>query len=85
MAPIMPFVTICIWVLIGVTLIIDILCYKYRRLASVYIYLYLLKIILPRLLPNPEAQPYKTPFNFAFVMAAYNLAFYCDQPIILII
>ena len=81
----MPFIKICNWITMCIVLIVDILCYKYRWLASAYIYLYVLKIILPRLLPNPEAQPYKTPFNFGFVMCAYNLFFYCDQPIILIL
>ena len=85
MAPIMPFIKICIWVVTGAAMLVDILCYKYRKLACAYIYIYVLKIILPRLLPNPEAQPYKTPFNFCFVMCAYNVFFYCDQPIILII
>ena len=69
------------WFLIIFSLIIDILCYKYRHLARFYIYYQFIRLIVVRMLPNVEGAVLAIqPLQFSMMFGAFNLAYYCDQP-----
>jgi len=52
MGPVMDAINIFLWIIIIYTLVIDILSYHYRHLASQYIYLHILQFTVARLLPD---------------------------------
>ena len=45
---------IALWASVIICLILDVLCYKYRKLASYYLYIHVAHLIITRMLPNNE-------------------------------
>ena len=71
---------VLLWSTLGLTLLLDILCYKYRKLAQYYLYIHVLHLIFIRMLPNAEGQYISVqPVQFGYVFFGLNVLFYCDQ------
>ena len=62
-----------IWFIIIFSLLCDILCYKYRHLANIFIYLQIFHLTVTRIVPNVESESYKDQFTqFAYTFLALN-------------
>ena len=47
---------VLLWGTLGLLLLLDILCYKYRKLAQYFLYIHVFHLIFIRMLPNAEGQ-----------------------------
>lgn len=71
---------VLLWGTLGVLLILDILCYKYRHLAQYYLYIQFFHLTFIRMMPNAEGQYISVqPIQYAYVFTGLNVLFFCDQ------